>query len=127
MNRTLYKNAISAVALIWSSILWDDDGVQRKRNGCVRSGRGIFQCIVWIFGWMSCSELFTGIKRSGRVVHTVRTCLNSVLKLNCLRVKTAKLRENLFGSRLWLRRFKTESCMRRLTLENWVVRVGDER
>jgi len=31
MNRRLYKNAKSAVALIWSSIIWDDEDVRRKR------------------------------------------------------------------------------------------------
>ena len=69
MNRRLYKNAISAVALIWSSILWDDDGVQRKRNDWGRSGRGVFQCTVRVFGWKSCSELFIGMKRSGRELY----------------------------------------------------------
>ena len=69
MNRRLYKNAISAVVLIWSSILWDDDGVQRKRNDWGRSGRGVFQCTVRVFGWMSCSELFIGMKRSGRELY----------------------------------------------------------
>ena len=82
MNRRLYTYAVSAVALIWSSVIWDDDGVQRKRNDWGRSGRGVFQCNVRIFGWMSFSELFTRMKRNGRV-HTVRTCLNSIIKLNC--------------------------------------------
>jgi hypothetical protein len=66
---------------------------------------------------MSCSKLFTEMKRNGRV-YTVRTCHNSMINLNCQKEKTVKLRGNLFGSRLWLRRFKTESCMERLTLEN---------
>lgn len=54
---------------------------------------------------------------NGRVC-TVRTCHNSKIKLNRQKEKTVKLRGNLFGSGLWLRRFKTESCMGRLTLEN---------
>ena len=57
------------------------------------------------------------MKRNGRV-HTVRTCHNSTIKLNHQKEKTVKLRGHLFGSGLWLRRFKTESCMGMLTLEN---------
>ena len=90
VNGRLYKNAVSAVALVLSSIIWDDDGVQKKRNECGRSGSGVFQWIVWIFGWMNYSKLFTAMKRNGRV-HTVRTCLNSIINLECRRVKTANL------------------------------------
>jgi len=32
MSRRLYKNAVSAVALIWSSKIWDDDAAQIKKT-----------------------------------------------------------------------------------------------